>query len=789
MISALDRKLIRDLTGMWSQALMIALVVSAGVATFINSRTMLFSLETTRASFYDRYYFADVFAQAKRVPESLRQRIAEIPGVARVETRVVEMVNLDVPGLAEPAVAQLISVPVTREPSLNRVYLRRGRLLEPDRDDEVLASEKFVDANQLSVGDTVSAVINGRKKDLRIVGVVLSPEFVFQVKPGDLVPDPEHYGVFWMNRDALEMAFDMEGAFNDVSLGLMRGAEIDEVIFRLDKLLDPYGGLGGFGREDQFSHRLLEGDIQGLRTTGLILPSLFLAVAAFLINVVLARLLALQREQIAALKAFGYDNRAIGWHFIKFVLLIILVGSLLGIAGGAYLGHTFTRMIAALYQYPELIIRVRPSVIASGVAVATGAAVLGALGAVARAVRVPPAEAMRPEAPAHFGPTFIERLGLGHWLPSVARMVLRQIERRPLKSGLSILAIALSVAIIVVGQFIQDSIDYTLQHQFFHVQRYDMMVSTFEAGSEDMLHDLRHVPGVRRAEPVRTVAARLRAGPRMRKVGVMGLRRGATLYKMADQSGATYEPPPGGVTLSKSLAKLLDVGVGQTVRVEVLEGKRPEVDLPVVSLLDDLQGLNAYMELGALDRLMREGARVSGAFLLTDAALDSQTYQALKDTPKVSGVTLKRNAVESFKNTLAKNMGTMKKINLFFACVIAVGVVYNSARIAQSERSRELATLRVVGFTRGEISAILLGELGLLTLLAMPLGWLMGYGFAMGLNAMMNHLEVFRFPLIVERSTYGFATSVVLIASTISGLLVRRSLDHLDLIAVLKARD
>jgi putative ABC transport system permease protein len=195
------------------------------------------------------------------------------------------------------------------------------------------------------------------------------------------------------------------------------------------------------------------------------------------------------------------------------------------------------------------------------------------------------------------------------------------------------------------------------------------------------------------------------------------------------------------------------------------------------------------MELGALDRLMRQGPHVSGAFLLTDAALDAQTYKALKDTPKVSGVTLKRNAVESFKNTLAKNMGTMKKINLFFACVIAVGVVYNSARIAQSERSRELATLRVVGFTRGEISAILLGELGVLTLLAMPLGWVMGSGFAMGLNAMMNHLEVFRFPLIVERSTYGFATSVVLIASTVSGLLVRRSLDHLDLIAVLKARD
>lgn len=789
MLSALDRKLIRDLTGMWGQAVMIALVVSAGVATFINSRTMLYSLETTRASFYDRYFFADVFAQVKRAPESLTRRIAEVPGVVRVETRVVEMVNLDVPGLDEPATAQLISLEAARQPSLNRVFLRRGRWLEPGRDDEVLASEKFVDANNLSLDDTVSGVINGRQKELRIVGVVLSPEFVFQVKPGDLVPDPEHFGVFWMNREALEMAFDMEGAFNDVSIGLMRGASEDEAIFRLDQLLDPYGGLGAYGRENQLSHMLLESDIQGLKTTGLVAPTIFLAVAAFLLNVVLARLLALQREQIAALKAFGYSNYAIGWHYLKFVLLIILVGSVLGMLGGAYLAHTFTVMIAALYQYPELIIRVRPAVVASAVSVAAGAAVLGAVGAVIRAVRVPPAEAMRPEPPSHFGPTLLERLGLGRLLPSVALMVIRQIERRPMKSALSVLVIALSVAIIVVGQFIQDSIDYTLWHQFYHVQRYDMMVSTYEASSEAVLNDLRHVPGVRRVEPVRSVAARVRAGPRSRRIAVTGVHPGGTLLKLADQSGALYEAPPGGLAMSLTLARALDVEAGDHVRLETLEGKRPVVELPVVSLLDDLQGLNAYMQKPALDLLMREGPRVNGAFLLTDSALEAETYRALKETPKISGVTVKRSAVESFQDTLAKNLGTMKKINLFFACVIAVGVVYNSARIAQSERSRELATLRVVGFTRGEISAILLGELGLLTLLAMPLGWLMGYYFALMLNLLMNSMEAFRFPLVIERSTYGLATSVVLVAATASGLLVRRSLDHLDLIAVLKAKE
>lgn len=788
MISSLDRKLLRDLANMKGQAVMIALVVSAGVATFINSQTMLYSLETTRASFYDRYFFADVFAQVKRAPDSLRDRIRAIPGVARVETRVVRGVNLDVPGLEEPAVGQLVSMPTTHDPALNRVYLRRGRMLEPGRDNEILASEKFAIANNLGVGDTVIAIINGRKKPLRIVGVVLSPEYVFQMKPGDLVPDPKHFGVFWMSHEALSMAFDMDGAFNDLSLGLMRGASEEEVIFRLDELIDRYGGLGAYGRKDQLSHMLLESDIQGLKTTGLVAPALFLAVAAFLLNVVLTRQLQLQREQIAALKAFGYSNFAIGWHYIKLVLVITLVGSVLGVFFGSRLAATFTELIARVYQYPELIIRMQGGIVGLAVAVALGAAVLGALGAVARAVRVPPAEAMRPEPPSNFKPTILERIGIGRFVPNVGRMVLRQIERRPAKSALSVLAIGLSVAIVIVGGFMQDSIDYVLHLQFYRVQRYDMAVTMVEAASPDMVSELKGLDGVMHVEPVRSVATRMRFGHRSRRIGLMAYPAGGELTELTNKRGAAYEPPTGGLMLSVKLAQILGVEVGDKVHVEILEGKRPVRDMPVVSLINDVQGINAYTGQAWLASVMREGPRVSGALLRTDPNLRSNLFRELKEIPSIAGVTVKENAIQSFQDTLAKNLGEMRKINLMFAILIAVGVVYNSARIALSERSRELATLRVVGFTRGEISAILLGELSLLTLLALPPGMLMGYWFAAALVYFMDQ-EVFRFPLVIELHTYGLACTVVLVAATVSGLLVRRGLDQLDLIAVLKARD
>lgn len=788
MLSSLDRKLVRDLVQMGGQVVMITLVIGAGVASLVNNQTMLRSLEVTRSAFYDRYRFAEVFAGVKRAPDALAERLKEIPGVARVETRIVQGVNLDVPGLDEPAVAQLVSMRTTSPSLLNQVYLRRGRLLAPRRDDEVLASEKFADANRLRVGDKITAIINGRKKELRVVGVVLSPEYVFQIKPGDLVPDPKHFGVLWMDHEALAMAYDLEGAFNDVAIDLLRGAELEEVIFHVDRLILPYGGRGAYGRADQLSHKLLESDIQGLKTMGLIAPSIFLAVAAFLVNVVLTRLLSLQRDQIAALKAFGYSNLEVGWHYLKFVLLIAMAGSTLGTVGGVQLSHWFTEMIARVYQYPELIFSNQLNVVAIAWGVAVGATSLGAVGAVWQAVRLPPAEAMRPEPPASYQPTLIERMGLGRYTPNILKMILRQLERRPMKTSFSVLAIATAIGIVVVGNFIRDSINYTMDLQFRRVQRYHLMVTTTEPLSTDMIHELTSIPGVWRVEPMRGAGVYLSANHVRRRVGIVAVETGADLLQTLDRRGARYPVPAAGLVISRKLAESLGVRAGESLRVEVQEGKQLVTDVPLVATIDDVAGLNVFTSLDQLTRLVGDGPRTSGGMMMIDPLASAAIYRRLKDTPLVSGVTIKEAALQSFADTIAKNLGTMRVINLTFAIIIAVGVVYNGARIALSERSRELATLRVIGFTRGEISTILLGEIGIVTLLATPLGLLMGYYFAWMLAYFMDQ-EEFRFPLVISPSTYGLATTVVLGSSVICGLLVRRKLDDLDLIAVLKSRD
>lgn len=787
-MSPLDRKMFRDLWHMKGQAVAIALVMACGIATFVLSRSMLHSLELTQRTYYQRYNFAQVFASMKRAPDALADRLEEIPGVAQVQTRIVVNVNLSVPGLDEPASGKLISLPETHRPRLNQLYFRQGRWLTPGRDDEVLASEAFTLANDLHVGDTISAVINGRQKKLRIVGIALSPEYIYEIKPGDLLPDNRHFGVFWMNHEALSIAYDLDGAFNDLSISLLRGGSSDEVIQRADELIETYGGLGAYDREDQLSHQFLDNEIEQNRNMGMFAPTLFLAVSAFLLNVVMTRTINTQREQIAALKAFGYSNIEVGWHYLKGVLLIVAGALAVGLPLGIWFGSVVTEMYAKLFHFPEFSFRVYPSVLLSASGVAATAAVLGTLGSVVRAVRLPPAEAMRPEPPTGYGPTLVERFGLGRLVPPVALMVLRQLERHPLKTMLSTVAIALAVSVLVLGNYMQDSVNYMMAAQFHWVQRYDMSVSTTEAVADRAIYELDSLPGVMRCEPNRSVSVRLRAGPRHRRVGIMGIRSDADLFGLVNMDGQPVPLPPGGLLVSQKLAEILEVGVGDWVQLEVLEGKKPIRQAMIAGTLQDFAGLSVYMELEALRQLMREGPVVTGAHLLVDPEYQAALYRELKETPQVAAVTVKQHAIDSFDRTVAENLRVMKTINLLFACVIAVGVVYNSARISLAERSRELATLRVVGFTRGEISAILLGELAVITLAAIPVGLLAGKFFAWWMTVAFDQ-ELFRFPLVISQRTYAFSAAVVLVASTVSGLVVRRRLDELDLVAVLKSRE
>lgn len=773
---------------MRGQIIATALVVACGVASFISMRSTYNSLLVTQQNYYSSYRFADVFAHLKRAPESLRPQIEKIPGVAAVQTRIVSEVTLSLPDLAEPAQGKIVSIPDKQTPVLNDLHFLRGRYVGANKTDEVIISGAFADANGFNPGDKIEAIINGRWRRLTIVGVALSPEFIYEIRAGEIFPDNKRYGVAWMSRKAAEAASDMEGAFNDLSLALAPGASEENAIENLDRMLENYGGTGSYGRDDQQSHRFLANEFSQLEVQALFLPAIFLGVTAFLLHLVLSRLVSTQREQIGLLKAFGYTDFHIGLHFLKLAIVAVSGGAILGILLGMYLGSGMTSLYADYFHFPILRYRAGWLVMVVSLFISFGAAAAGAVWAVRSAVALPPAEAMRPETPAQFRAGFLESIGLHKFLSPTYRIILRNLSRQPVKAVLSVCGISLSAALLFTGFYFFDAVNRLIEIQFQEVIREDLDITFHEPRPGRARRDLANLSGVMKVEAFRSVPARLRFEHRTRRIGLMGVESDSDLRRIVDENGAVFHPPPDGVVLTTALADVLGVEEGDTLTVEVLEGSRPVRNVEVVGTIDELMGLNAYMEIHALNRMMREDDLISGAFLAVDSLDQDRLYSRLKQSPSITGVGVPAIALDSFNETFGRTIGTFTFVLVSFASVIVLGVVYNSARISLSERGRELASLRVLGFTIGEITTILLGEQGILTLLAVPFGYLLGFFICVLTNNLVD-TEILRMPLVFSPRTFVVTFVVTVLAAVLSGLLVAWRLRCLNLIEVLKTRE
>ncbi|HEX7689619.1 MAG TPA: FtsX-like permease family protein [Burkholderiaceae bacterium] len=789
-MKALDRKLLRDLRLLWSQALTIALVVASGIGGFVTSLSAVDSLALARDDFYAAGRFADMFAGVKRAPDALADALRDVPGVADVQTTVQAIVRVEIPGLPDPIIGQVIGLDARHPSRMNLVSVSAGQALQgagerADGSIPALVSEGFAQARHLRPGDTLDALMNGKRRTLRMVGTALSPEFIFAGLWG--MPDMRGYGIFWIDRDTLAAAYDMDGAFNQVAVKLAPGASERAVAEGLGRRLAAYGGRDVIGRADQASNQMLDNEIKEQRVLGTVLPTIFLGVAAFLLNVVVSRLVGTQREQIAALKALGYPDGTIARHYLKLVLAIVLAGLALGIVVGDRLGAMFTGLYAEFFHFPRFEHRIAPWLLLTSLGITVATAVLGTLNAILRTVRLPPAEAMRPPAPGRFGPTLLERLGIRAMGPAL-RMIVRNMERRPLRTTLGIGGIAAAVAITIMGNFLRDAIDVVVDTQFTLSLRGDVSLWTYEPVDDVGRLELARLPGVTQVESTRFVPVLLVHGHRRERSLLRGYAPRAELYRVIDMDRRQTLLEGRGLLLTDRLADKLGVRAGDTVVVEVLAGKARTLALTVSGTVREMMGLNAYLDRDTLDRLLGDGDVSTGWVLSVERGREAALLEASKALPQVAGAFSKATMLRNMQEISARNVRIMSTILTAFAAVISVGVVYNNARIALSERGWELASLRVLGFTRVEVSVLLLGEMALSIAIALPLGMLLGWGLVHGVSELLKSDQFF-FPVAIQPRTYAWAALCVLVAGAGSGLVVRRRVDRLDIVAVLKTRE
>jgi putative ABC transport system permease protein len=786
---ALDKKLLRDFRRLWGQSLAIALVLACGVMILLTAFGMYRALDDTLEAFYERNEFADVWASTEKAPRPLLSEIAAIEGVQTAEARVQEYLMLDIPGRVKSATGLALSLPENGEmPMLNVPILRSGRLPDPQATDEVLVTEPFAEANGFALGDTFDALMSGQKRTLTITGTALSPEFVYAIGPGTLMPDDASFGVMWMPEHMLAAAFDMSGAFNTVTLSLSRDANEDRVIDALDDLLAPYGGTGAYGRADQASNAFVATEIKQLKNMATILPPVFFGISAFLVNMVIGRIIALERAEIGLLKALGYTDLHIAAHYVLMAGLTAVLGIVIGWITGGMSARWMAAEYAQYFKFPYLIFNVSYDAYAISGFLALLTAALGALRSAMGAARLPPAVAMSPPAPPRYKRSLFDRMLAAARLSQPSMMIWRSIFRWPLRAAMSALGLSLAVAIMIAVGFFSYSMNEISDVAFNQSNREDTVLLFSKDRPLSALEDVRKLPGVMEAEGELYTAVKLRHGPLEKQLSIVTRGSGATLARSIDATGHVVEAEGNGLLITTRVAEVLDLTPGDLVEVEFMTGRRETYRLRVAGVTEQFFGLGAYMTRAEMARLTRSIPQISVANVTLDPTQDEAFNAAIKDTPMISGAVRVTDMKASFAATVDENISIMNGLFIIVAVLITVGLTYNSARIQLSERARELASLRILGFSNWEVSYVLVGEIMLIAALAQPLGWLIGYGLGHLMAASFTS-DLYNIPMVLPPAAYATASLVVLATALTSVMVVRQRVDRLDLVSVMKTRE
>lgn len=764
------------------QAAAIVLIVACAVATAVMSFGVLRSLDEARARYYERYRFADLFASAYRVPERVAEAIRRLPGVAAVQTRLVADAVIGLEGVEEPIAGRLVSLPERGE-EVNALVLRQGRPIRSREAEEVIVSESFARAHALAPGGRIGIFVGGRKRALEVVGVALSPEYIYALGPGMIAPDDRRFGVFWTGRGVLEAALGAPGEFNDAGIRLNAAAAAGDVAREIEAVLRPYGAADVHGRERQPSHAFVSSMLHQIAGVGRIVPALFLLAAAFLVHSVLGRLIETQRQQIGLLKALGIGERAIGLHYLKLVLVLGALGIAAGFAAGAVLGRGLTRLYTEFFHFPFLHYEQDFAAAAGAAIVSVAAMAAGALRGVRGASSLPPAVALAPAAPAAYGRSRLERLALRGRSSPAARMVLRYLGRWPLRSALTAGGLSLAVALQISMLFSFDALDRMIDGFYARAQAEDLTVVFAPGVPAPAQEELARWPGVQRVEGFRAFPVQLSFEGRARVVNLTGLPASGVLRRLLDAKLEPVPVPRQGLALPGKLAALLRAGVGDTLAVEPI-GSSLRLSLPVAQIVEQYIGLDAYMDLDALESLLGSAPGIRGAHLAIDPRARAELLRSLKDHPAVAGISERSAVLASFRDTMRRTLTLIVSFFVAFAGLTAFGIALASARITLSEREREFATLASLGFRPARILA---AEVASLAALALVPGCALGYGLSWLIVQRLD-TELYRVPFAISAQTLAIAVLVVVAAALVSTWSVARRLRSMDLPAVLNAR-
>jgi putative ABC transport system permease protein len=792
VVGVLDRKLLREVRGSGALLLAITTIMAVGVMCFIYMRTAYYNLSLAKFRYYAQCRMADFWIEVKKVPLADVERIAELPGVTGIRPRIQFFATVDLERVRTPLNGLVLSLPDRREAMINDIVIQSGGYFTDRKDAEVIVNSAFARRHRIHPGQTIHLLLNNRRQELQVVGTAISSEFVYLVSPGSIAPDPEHFGVFYLKRSFAEEVFDFEGAANQV-VGTLDPAHRErptEILRRMEVMLEPYGVNTSYGVRTQASNQFLSDEIRGLGVFSTIMPTIFLGVAALVLNLLMVRLIDQQRLTIGTLKAIGYGDAQIFVHYTKFAMALGFFAALVGMGLGYGMSHMVTNIYKMFYEFPNLENQVFPGTYAGGLGVAMACAVVGSLQAARAALRLNPAEAMRPKPPVQGGAIWLERFPrLWHRLSFGWRLVLRNVFRNRLRSAVGVFSTALGAGLLVCGFILASAIAYLINFQFQLVTKSDVDLRFKDERGRPALLEAAALPGVELAEPQFDVSCTFINGPHRRRGGISGLVPDGRLTIPRDLEGRAIRIPPVGLAMSRKLAEILHLARGDLVTVLPTRGLREELRVPVAELSDSYIGLAVYADIRYLSRLMGEELAVTGVQLAVDddALSRDSLYREIKQLPAVQSVNIRGDVIRNLE-FIVETQRIFIFFVVLFAGVIFFSTLLNSSLIGLAERRREVATLRVLGYNELQVGGLFLRESLVLNSLGTLLGLPLGYSLALVLSRVYD-TETFRFPLVSPPWVWFAAVGMAIVFALVAHAVVQWSVHRLDWLDASKTKE
>lgn len=787
----LTKKILRTVRRNVGQTLAVAAVIMCGTATLIAFTTAHRNLLLSKDTYYAANQFADFEIMLERAPDSVLFKLEEIDGVREVRGRIVEEAKLDLGSGREARTGRIVSMPARRGPVLNNVVVSEGRYFDPSATNEVILSSAFADANELRLGETIQVTVDGRQHALRIVGFGQSPEYIYIIRSiQDMIPAPERFGILWVPEEFAEGALAMQSAANNIVGTVDNPAELDRILDQAETVLETYGVFAKIKSEDQVSNRFISDEIRGLESTTRVIPPVFLGIAALVIAILMNRMVRNERTQIGLLKAYGHSNLAVAMHYIQYAAILGVIGSIAGGLLGQWAADQMMGMYGQFYEFPELRNRFYTDVFLRGSAIAVFFAVAGSWLAARRASRIQPAESMRPEAPRTARHSWLERSPrVWSMLSFTSKMIARNVSRHPFRAALNAFAVMISCGLLIIGFFMLDGMDYLMRFQFEISQRQDARVNFIVERGQDAVREVARYEHVREAEPQLQYPFEMRNGWYKKDVVIIGLPQGGRLQRLIDSNENEVAVPETGLVLSERLAYDLGAQIGDSITIKPLYGKVDvERAVPVKKIVQQYFGASAYMSLDALSDVLDEEMAVNAVLVRMDRGTERTLTERVRDVPGVATVEIRRDAHENLKETLGQQMAVSSVTTILFAGIIAFSVIYNVTTVSLAERERELASLRILGFSRQEVGRVLYRENFMTGAIGLALGVPFGMLACRGLIEAFN-TELYRLPFYIDTSTIFVAIGLTISFIVFANLAVRRKLVRLDLVEVLKSRE